>query len=53
MAIDSEYLPSILRAAALLLSKCWESYWGLGEFSNCSKKLLHKSKHYLGLPISR
>ena len=49
--IDYEYLPNKFNDAALLLLIWIDSSLYCGESSICYRIWLHKSKHFLGLPI--
>jgi len=51
--MDSEYLPNMFRAAALLLFMWIDSYIAWGESSSCYNILLQRSKHCLGFSISK
>ena len=53
MLIDSEYLPNIFNAAALLLFIWTDNYFPSGVPSMYSKILLQRSKQGFGFPISR
>ena len=51
--MDYEYLPSMLRAAALLLLIWIDSYFAQGASSIQSKALLQRSRQCFGFPISK